>query len=77
MFVCPKCESKKTIICPTCDGDGHRYFVPLLDFWEADCAQCYGNGYIKCPDCEADSELLQIIPPFIIQAPKDANPRCE
>lgn len=77
MLQCPKCEGKKTIQCPTCGGDGHRYFVPVLDFWEADCTQCYGEGTVKCPECEGHGEVFHAVHSPILRAPMDSNGMCD
>lgn len=51
MTICSECEGKKIISCPTCDGAGNKYFVPVLDIWESDCTECYGSGVVTCTMC--------------------------
>ena len=73
MAVCPKCEGKKAITCPSCNGDGHRYFVPVLDFWESGCSKCYGVGTITCNICEGSGDVFQISTSSAIQTIKETN----
>ena len=48
---CSSCEGSGTVTCPTCGGEGLKYFVPILDIWESGCSACYGLGTVLCPDC--------------------------
>lgn len=77
MFVCPQCEGKMTIKCPTCDGNGLKYFVPVLDIWESDCGECYGTGHVKCPVCEGAGEVAPMLPGSIIPGPRAFTVACE
>lgn len=51
MTTCPECEGKKVVPCAKCDGKGDKYFVPVLDIWEAACTDCYGSGVATCSVC--------------------------
>lgn len=77
MFVCPQCEGKKAVKCPTCDGNGLRYFVPVLDFWESDCTECYGTGEVKCPCCDGVGEISGMLPASISQTPRAFAAACD
>lgn len=77
MFVCPQCEGKKTVTCPTCDGNGLKYFVPVLDIWESDCNECYGTGHVKCPVCDGVGEVGPMLPSSAPKRPRVFTAVCE
>ena len=47
MNASPSCDGGNTIKCPACDGQGRKYFVPVLGFWESGCDECYGLGIVN------------------------------
>lgn len=57
MTICPECEGEKVVRCTKCDGNGNKYFVPVLDIWETDC-DCYGSGVVTCSVCNGLGELM-------------------
>ena len=58
MATCSRCDGFGIVECPSCNGQEHNYFVPLLGIWESDCSDCYGLGNITCPECEGDGEIF-------------------
>ncbi len=74
MIICPTCDGSKTVKCSSCEGEGHKYFVPLLGFWESDCTECYGLGNIDCPDCEGLGEICPVIPNPVNHFHSESNP---
>lgn len=77
MFMCPQCEGKKTIKCPTCDGNGLKFFVPVLDIWESDCNECYGVGHVRCPVCEGVGQLSPLLPGTRTKTPTVFTSACD
>lgn len=63
MTICPDCEGKNVVPCVKCDGKGDKYFVPVLDIWEADCNECYGSGVSTCVMCNGVGYVAVAPPP--------------
>jgi len=51
MSICSSCCGNRVTSCTACDGNGNRYYVPVLDIWDSDCSVCHGSGLVTCTTC--------------------------
>ena len=42
--------------CPECNGSGAVGWSTTRHSYEADCKQCHGDGYLKCPECKGEPQ---------------------
>lgn len=57
MSICSRCNGEGIVECPTCEGKGRKYLVPLLGVGALNCSGCNGVGNINCPECEGWREI--------------------
>ena len=49
MCTCARCNDKKRIVCPKCDGLRINFAFPFFGSWN--CKYCNASGLIDCPEC--------------------------
>ena len=61
MYTCPRCAGYGTVECPSCDGKGLIYRLPLQATNASHCSVCNGVGGIDCTNCGGRGDLTRII----------------
>lgn len=60
---CDGCDSKATLSCEECGGDGFNYSIEYDT--EVVCANCGGSGKVNCTEC---SDLAKIFYTFAAES---------